>query len=363
MGLIKRALTQTPEEYKRSVDKGLSRAFEEAERDSRRLSDLRAVIFSDLHRGSRDGADDFERCEPAYSAALGSYLERGFELWLLGDIEELWENDISEVIPSYDALLDIELAFHAGAGLRRFFGNHDLFWNWKTYAADNLPGLAVAEALRLQILDDADQPLGMLFLVHGHQGTDFSERHPWLSRLLLRRAWRPIQRAMGFLSTTPAENHNLRFKHDKALYEWARERVVQGERDERPVLIAGHTHHPVFPGKPPKQPDSEDVARLEEQLRAARESGAPAEQRQRIAAELELARAIGRKEPYDPSDIDPPCYFNTGCCCFPDRDVTCLELADGQVRLVRWLDDSEQPVPKLLASESLSKVLAQVRSA
>ena len=34
--------------------------------------------------------------------------------------------------------------------------------------------------------------------------------------------------------------------------------------------------------------------------------------------------------------VSPPCYFNTGCCSFPDGDVTGLELADGAIRLVRW---------------------------
>jgi hypothetical protein len=363
VGLIKRALTQSPEDYQRSIDKGLDRAFENAARDSRRLADLKAVIFSDLHRGARDGADDFARCEPAYSAALGSYLERDFELWLLGDVEELWENDIPEVMPRYDALLDLERSFHEGPGLRRFFGNHDVFWGEGDFAATHLPGLDVVEGLRLALLDADDKPLGTLFLVHGHQGTDFSDRHRKISRFALRRGWRKIQSWQGFLSTTPAENHQLRFKHDVAMYQWARRRAVEGERDERPVLIAGHTHHPVFPGKPPQQPDSEDAARLEERLRRARDANAPEAERARLAAELEMVRAIGRKEPYDPSDIDPPCYFNTGCCCFPDRDVTCLEISDEEIRLMRWLDDQGDPEPKRLARVSLASVLAQVRSA
>src|SRR5215211_2783982 len=37
-----------------------------------------------------------------------------------------------------------------------------------------------------------------------------------------------------------------------------------------------------------------------------------------------------------PIPIDPPCFFNTGCCSFGDGDITGLELADGEIRLVRW---------------------------
>jgi hypothetical protein len=37
--------------------------------------------------------------------------------------------------------------------------------------------------------------------------------------------------------------------------------------------------------------------------------------------------------------LERPSYFNTGCCSFGDGDVTGIEFADGQVKLVRWLDD------------------------
>ena len=36
-----------------------------------------------------------------------------------------------------------------------------------------------------------------------------------------------------------------------------------------------------------------------------------------------------------------PCYFNTGCCCFRDGDVTGLEIANREIRLVRWPDDEQ----------------------
>ena len=51
----------------------------------------RLIIFSDHHKGARDGADDFQRCERAYNAALGYYYECGHELIGLGDVEELGE--------------------------------------------------------------------------------------------------------------------------------------------------------------------------------------------------------------------------------------------------------------------------------
>jgi hypothetical protein len=53
---------------------------------------------------------------------------------------------------------------------------------------------------------------------------------------------------------------------------------------------------------------------------------------------------------YDPSRIDPPCYFNSGCCCFPDGDVTCLELDGKNISLLRWPNDEDTATPKVLAT-------------
>jgi hypothetical protein len=57
----------------------------------------------------------------------------------------------------------------------------------------------------------------------------------------------------------------------------------------------------------------------------------------------------------------PPCYFNTGCCSFPDGDVTGIEIADGKIRLVRWPSDDEKPAMKVLVEDDLRNVLAAAR--
>ena len=119
MTIFKRTSELSQDEYDGKVAAGLDRAFADAGTRDVQLSELRLVIFSDLHRGARDGADDFERCEPAYSAALGWYFERGFQLDLRGDVEELWENDIAEVLPKYAACTALERSFMDGPGLVR----------------------------------------------------------------------------------------------------------------------------------------------------------------------------------------------------------------------------------------------------
>lgn len=383
MGLFKRASKLDDHEYREAIRKGLDRAFADAEKSKNGGEEiveaprLKAVVLSDLHRGAGDRADDFARCERAYAAALGWYLERGYELWLLGDVEELWENGIDEVLPRYRKLLELEREFARGPGLRRFYGNHDLDWSKpklvKEHLAEWLETAPVREALRLRVREDGVD-LGLLFLAHGHQGTATSDRWSWISRLAVRNVWRAVQRSQGFLATTPADDQQLRHRHDVAMHAWARGRVLGGDETERPVLIAGHTHHPVFPRSRPARPTREDAARLVTKL--AETTGAAA--RSEVRAELELVDATLREPPFKPPDDEPPCYFNSGCCSFPDRDVTCIEISGepltdtalsdpddgrGKIRLMRWLDDGGGPRPKQLATASLRATFEEVRTA
>ncbi len=331
--------------YRRRIAKGLSDAWERADERSVELSQLRAVVFSDHHRGRGDGADDFRRCEEAYRAALGWYAEEepNFELWLLGDVEELWENRPQSVLNRYRAVLGLEREF--GGRLWRFYGNHDMAWkraeNVRRFLGDRLPaGTKVREALRV-VITDAGKPVGTLFLVHGHQGTIDSGHFlvAPISRFVVRFLWATLQRARGFANTSPATDSVLRSKHDRAMAAWA------DAHEERLVMIAGHTHHPVFPGTMPPDLQAE-VERAEEAYRVAVRDGDDAHA---FRAALELARArADRDEPYEPPMLERPCYFNSGCCSFGDGDVTGLEFRDGEVRLVRWPADDGAASPQEL---------------
>ena len=61
------------------------------------LQNGRFIIFSDQHKGARDGADDFAIAEPNYLAALDHYNNNNFTFISLGDNEELWENTLAQV--------------------------------------------------------------------------------------------------------------------------------------------------------------------------------------------------------------------------------------------------------------------------
>ena len=272
------------------------------------------VVLSDHHKGMRDRADDFLGCEPAYCGALGHYLEQGYHLHVLGDAEELWENDPEPVLAAgtgYAEVLALEAEFHAAGRYDRYFGNHDDLWAHPDAVRKHLhgafPGLRVHEGLKLR-LTRPGRPDGMLFLVHGHQGSPDSDRRRWLARLFVRHVWRPIQRKSGYTGVTPSRDYALRATLSRSMSDWALRHPA------KPVLIAGHTHKPVFWDSAPAPPP-------------------PPAGEGRAAREYDAAVKRNRRRTYQ---LKTPCYFNSGCCCFGDGDITGLEIADGEMRLVRW---------------------------
>jgi UDP-2,3-diacylglucosamine pyrophosphatase LpxH len=349
---------------KAQVAKELKRACKDAPRERREIDALKVAIFSDHHRGKGDPADDFKRCEQAYLAALGWYHEQGYELWLLGDVEELWENrPPDEVLARYANVLERERRF--GDKLRRFYGNHDLEWSDAARVEEYLgrpellpAGTIVQEALNVDLFDGGPVKLGTLFLVHGHQGTPDAGRPlaRFVSRFAVWKFWGPAQRLLKMASTSPAADVNLREKHDKAMADWAEKR-----REDPVVLIAGHTHRPVFPVEPPR-PLQEVLDEATATYDRVKSQGGTAAADARAAMELAQVK-VDREDPHRPVFQERPVYFNTGCCSFGDGDVTGLVIADGEMTLVRWLDNSDKPLPqKLVDPADLRDILARVQA-
>ena len=315
--------------YRSRIAKGLSNAYDRAETRTVEQSALRAVIFCDLHRGSARRRRRLPALRGAYCAALGWYLEHGYELWLLGDVEELWENRPEHVVPRYADAAGARARVRAPR-LRRFFGNHDMDWRRRrpssASSASTWPARS-ARGLRLTVTD-AGQPLGTLFLVHGHQGTVDSGNLLVVPFSRLRGPLRLGARCSarsGLANTSPADDAVLRGKHDRAMAAWATAASPRHRRDP----IAGHTHRPVFPGNRPRPTEATPRgARALQQATGAK--------RRQPRAELELPRAaLARRSPTGRPPTARPCYFNTGCSCFRDRDITCLELdgaGDGPAR-------------------------------
>jgi UDP-2,3-diacylglucosamine pyrophosphatase LpxH len=309
----------------------------------------RIIVFSDLHRGQGDHADDFRVCAETYRRAIDFYLGAGYRLVVLGDAEELWEGWPKKVLPTYRGILDTENRFHAAAGERftKIWGNHDDLWQYPEQVARHLVPiygeLDVVEGLDVTVTTSDTVP-GRIFLVHGHQGTGSSDRWGGISRRFVRWVWRPIQRLFKVSLNTPATDFEIRGKHDRAMYEWA------AARNDL-ILIAGHTHNPVFVSRP----HLPTLERVHDSLSATPDDGAKAGQ---LDLEISWARAEAGDDPPDGRTRDRSCYFNSGCCCFSNGDITGIELADGEIRLVRWTAGPFDPEDRVIEVRDLASVFA-----
>ena len=333
-----------------------------AVRERHDVNALRMVVFSDHHRGDRTGADDFRPCEETYLGALEHYLGDGYKLVLLGDVEELWEATPKAAVASYEKPLAAERLFADEGRYIRVWGNHDDAWSFpdqvRAHLAEWIGNYKVQQAVEVSVTD-ADEEIGRIFLAHGHQGTWDSDRGAAFSRFVVRWMWRPVQRLFRIsLETTPSKDFSLRFKHEVAMHEWA-------QAQERLLLVTGHTHHPVFCSHSHESQLEDEIARLEKLLASA-DFADPAA-RKTLESELDAARrslaaklAEQEGEMVDRPVSTKPCYFNAGCCSYPDGDITGLELADGEIRLVRWhLEIGKPAASEVLCRAHLREVFSR----
>jgi UDP-2,3-diacylglucosamine pyrophosphatase LpxH len=326
--------------YQDRINAGLDRAYAAAPVVPIELRQLRLVIVSDLHRGAGDDADDFRFSQHALATALGHYRRTGWMLAVLGDSEELWECEPDEVVAEYRASLRLEKPFLDDGRYFRFAGNHDEDWLSaalvEQYLEPILGRVGILQALRLEVMDQRRR-LGEVFLVHGHQGTLLGDVYAWVSEAALPVVWRPVQRLFNIKTTLPATDWRLGRKHERAMHNWAVARRGL-------IVISGHTHHPVFPS-PARY---EQLSATYDDLRHQPEAYG-SEELERLEADLAYA-----------ADVEQPCYFNTGCCSFSDGSLTAIEIAGGQMRLVRWRRPEVKPTRQVLASAPLKQVLAEV---
>jgi hypothetical protein len=51
---------------------------------------------------------------------------------------------------------------------------------------------------------------------------------------------------------------------------------------------------------------------------------------------MQIKAQEGKSPPCTDTIKTRPSYFNTGCCCFADGDITGMEIEGGHLRLVKW---------------------------
>ncbi|WP_143318126.1 metallophosphoesterase [Clostridium sp. HBUAS56017] len=243
------------------------------------------ILMSDCHRGNGSWGDDFSKNQNLYFAALTHYYKEDFTYIELGDGDELWENsDMSEIIHAHSDIFWLLRKFYRRGRLYFIYGNHDIVKQSDEFVKDNLykyfderekknfslfDNIKIGEGLILKHKFTGDK----IFLIHGHQGNYRNYRLWKLNRFLVRFFWKPLN-LFGFNDpTSPAKNY--------AKKEVVEKRLVQWVKKEKHMLIAGHTHKPIFP------------------------------------------------------EVGEAPYFNDGSCVHP-RCITGIEIEHGEIVLIKW---------------------------
>ena len=275
---------------------------------------------------------------------MGYYYSSGHRLFLLGDIEELWERLLVSIVNRYETTLKLEQQFFKEARAIRFLGNHDESlrhpWNRSVIKPfiDNAP---LYDGLRIHV-KEKNQHLGDLLFLHGHQGIPYT----WFHRFAVRRFWAPIQKLTGIGLGVPSSDHQLRQSHERVLYDWT------ASRSESLLLFCGHTHHPVF-----MSTALEESVRQE--LEKMKNDGFLPEDIAMKEAHLEWIKADASEIRSSLPNSAQPSYFNTGCCSFSNGEITGIEIADQKVRLIQWSGESGHPVRTILREAPLKSILKQ----
>jgi hypothetical protein len=286
------------------------------------IATAKFIILSDEHKGAKDLADDFRNTESNYLNCLNYYFNEGFTFINLGDCEELWEATPSKVIEKNRVTLLDEAKFLAAGRYHRIYGNHDLEWHY--LIQQNLylkpifgPDLSIKEGLLLTTTYNNEQY--SIFLAHGHQGDQRSDGNAF-SKWFVAAIWTPIQRYLEITTDRLSDSFELVDRHNIIMYEWS-------ATQKNNLFISGHTHKPVFASL-------DHIDRLTKQVEKARAMNDIA-----LANSLQLELEKRKKEYKGKSQVKTmakPTYFNSGCCCFADSDLTGIEIDNGFIRLIKW---------------------------
>ena len=316
--------------------------------------DVSYAVISDTHLGDGGRADDFPHNEEVLARALEWYRQKGFEVILLGDIEELWQFDVGKIVSRYQNSIHCEIGKFGSDRVHRVFGNHDIRWsNAGDPAVPGTKSNGVPEGLKLT----TGSGEATLFLTHGHQGTADADKYSGFSRLFVRKIWtrvEPLCRALR-LHRNPAEPKSRITKDFEAIrYQWAKEKKF--------ILICGHSHRAIFSSKSYAEELEEKIEDLELRLQSTKCT----QEKRDLRRKLTKVRKIHEDEKDKGRDIDPveddpkPCYFNTGCALYRGG-ITVIEIAENELRLIKWHNmRSDDQRREILKRGCISQFLEQL---
>lgn len=263
----------------------MSKKLDKIYSKSKKLSidgQTKIVIMSDCHRGAGDNYDNFMKNRNIFQSALLHYYHHGFTYIELGDGDEMWEvENYKEIIKEHFDTFQLLKKFYDENRFYMIYGNHDLCKKSKRvlkkyfYYKNDTSKNEELLLNNLEVYESfiLDYQGYEIFMIHGHQ-VDFMNSTFWrVTRFLVRHIWRHLEHFGIKDPTNTAKNYHVANQVEKKLTKWSKE--------HNKILIAGHTHRPSYP---------------------------------KIGQEL---------------------YFNDGSCVHPNG-ITCLEIENGKITLVKW---------------------------
>lgn len=320
------------------MSRKFNRIYKDAKKQENRIpinfETDRFVLFSDHHKGDASPADDFKKNAELYNIALSFYKDKGYSLIVLGDNEELWENQFEQILHPYRKTIqqEIEMAPETPDKKKiRIWGNHDKEVTLRRFKKRS-------QKWKDNVLENVEHREGLclgehIFLIHGHQGRFFEDQAWKLSRLAVHFIWKTVQKLLHIGVDGPAENFRIRDDLELNYYRWAKKNKV--------LLICGHTHRAIFGSMTHFDRLQIDIRGLE------KTSGRVSWEKKRIIeqeihtkrAEIEnilLLRLGKMPKSFERSGNWPiPCYFNDGCCGYTNG-MTCIEIDKNIIRLIKW---------------------------
>lgn len=243
------------------------------------------ILMSDCHRGDGNWSDSFSHNQEIYFAALWYYFNENYTYIELGDGDELWEyRKFDDIVHEHSDAFWMLKKFYDDNRLFMIYGNHDMVKKNNDWIKKNLNkyfsqrsnkdfDLFLNIKMHEGLILNQKRTANKIFLIHGHQ-VDFLNSNLWkVARFLVRYFWRPLENLCIKDVTRTAKNYEKKKKVAKRLAEWVEK--------EKKILIAGHTHRPMFP---------------------------------------------------EPGDLP---YFNDGSCVHP-RCITGIEIEKDQISLIKW---------------------------
>ncbi|MBN1559846.1 metallophosphoesterase family protein [candidate division KSB1 bacterium] len=297
--------------------------------------DSKFVLLSDLHLGNGKRCDNIANNEEVLALALQYYHKLGFSVILAGDVEDLWQFSLKSILGRYGDTIIERLNAFGPQRLMRIYGNHDIRWRKNSNFPLKVMDDTAYEGIRL---DD------WIIITHGHQGCGARLLLVLLKTMLVRafRLVEPLALALGWGNITAPQSQIPRDR-EKAIYKWAKK--------NRKLVICGHTHRAIFAARHYVRWLEEQIRDLAAKLQALPDDHPDIFELQKLLVNYESEWRTEKKRGRDYAALEEndaeviPCYFNIGSALYR-RGITCIEIENGVIRLVKWSSEKGIAVEK-----------------